>query len=277
MRAPSRRGAAVDDARFDGWLDRFRFYRHPPNKTAIQSWLNRFANGERDLAARILDCVEVIPDIRIQEGYQQALRNLPGWNTNKQERDGNWFFVGFGDAGESGPSMVRTFREANHLTAERYDYLFCNILEIPSKKLTAADTIVFIDDFSGTGRQVCKKWRIISELIATDAQCFLILTAATDEAIRKIQQETELTVRVKFRIQNNENIFAASCQRFNAVERQALLPYCTIADAKEPMGFGGCGLLYVLSHKTPNNSVPILHANHRRWHGLFPRYLQAAE
>jgi hypothetical protein len=263
--------------RFNSWLERFRFYRHPPDRPAIEGWLARFAPDDRDLAARILDCVEVIPELRIHVGYRQALSSLPGWHKNKQDRDGNWFFVGFGDAGESGQSMARTFREATGLAAERYDYLFCNIVDIPKKKPTTADTIVFIDDFSGTGRQVCRKWPVIFELIATDAECFLILTAATDDAINNIQTNTALKVRAKYRIRKNENIFSSSPQRFNPAERATLLPYCQIADAKEPEGYGKCGLLYVLSHKTPNNSIPILHANHNRWRGLFPRYLYPEE
>jgi hypothetical protein len=169
--------------------------------------------------------------------------------------------------------MVRIFREANHLTAERYNYLFCNIVDLPKKKATSADTIVFIDDFSGTGQQVCKKWPIVFELVASDAQFFLILTAATETAIEKIEEATTLSVRAKLRIQKNENIFSTSCQRFSPAERQAILPYCTRADSDQPKGFGDCGLLYVLSHKTPNNTIPILHVNKPRWRGLFPRYL----
>ncbi|PDT73554.1 hypothetical protein CO675_29920 [Bradyrhizobium sp. C9] len=173
--------------------------------------------------------------------------------------------------------MVRIFREANNLTSEKYNYLFCNLIDLPKKKATAADTIVFIDDFSGTGKQVCRKWPIVFELVASDAQFFLVLTAATEPAINKIESETMLSVRAKIRIQRNENIFSPSCQRFTAAERETLLSYCERADSQQPKGYGDCGLLYVLSHKTPNNSIPILHVNKSRWRGLFPRYLQDAE
>jgi hypothetical protein len=60
-------------------------------------------------------------------------------------------------------------------------------------------------------------------------------------------------------------------------DRDNLLPYCDRADKKNPRGFGECGLLYVLCHKTPNNSIPILYANHSQWVGLFPRNLNQAD
>jgi hypothetical protein len=28
----------------------------------------------------------------------------------------------------------------------------------------------------------------------------------------------------------------------------------------------------VFQHRSPNNSIPILHADHERWTGLFPRH-----
>ena len=55
-------------------------------------------------------------------------------------------------------------------------------------------------------------------------------------------------------------------------EKDALLEYCKRADRKYPRGYGDCGFVLVLAHKTPNNSIPVLHANNVRWKGLFPRY-----
>jgi hypothetical protein len=269
-----RRGAAIDQHRIAAWVDRFRFYRASPNQQEVLAWLDRFHVSDRDLAARILDCVEVISEPTIQQGYREALNAMPGWHRQKSQREGRWIFTGFGGPSESGMAMLRMFREANNLNAANFDELFCTILEIPSKKLTAEDTIVLVDDFSGTGRQVCDRWPTLYELIASDAKPYLVLTAATEDAISKITQTTALEVAVKFRIQKNENIFAAVCRRFNDAERAAILPYCRRADGKNPRGYGGCGLLYVLSHKPPNNSIPILHANHNGWKGLFPRNLQ---
>jgi len=41
---------------------------------------------------------------------------------------------------------------------------------------------------------------------------------------------------------------------------------------ENPMGFGDCGLVVVFQHRPPNNTIPILHEDHSKWTGLFPRY-----
>ena len=118
MRPPSPRGTALTAGRVAGWLSRFRFYRASPDENALRDWIERFKPTHRDLAARILDSVEIKSEEEIQLGYRDALASLPGWHTNGSRRKGTWVFVGFGKtAGESGQSMLRLFREASHMTA----------------------------------------------------------------------------------------------------------------------------------------------------------------
>jgi hypothetical protein len=109
--------------------------------------------GDRDVAARILDCVEVVSEPEIHEGFRVALRGLPGWSADFNARVGRWFFLGFGGPSESGQVMLRMFREANRLTGKANNDLFCNLSDLASKELTADDNVVFVDDFSGTGNK----------------------------------------------------------------------------------------------------------------------------
>ena len=273
MKTPMRRGAAISQRRMAEWDGHFRHYRIPPDAAAVDAWLARFGQRHRDIAARVLDAVEVLRETQIQRGYKDRLASLPGWSGTAAKRQGRWFFVGFGRAGESGLAMARTFREATRMSSDRFGHLFCSAAELPSKQLTASDTVVFIDDFSGTGNQVCSAWPVIEELLACEARCFLILTAATSEALTRIAECSPLIVLASVTIEEGDNIFSNACRHFSRKEKAALLRYCSTADRKNPRGFGECGLLYVLSHKTPNNTIPVLHANNRRWVGLFPRYL----
>jgi hypothetical protein len=148
--------------------------------------------------------------------------------------------------------------------------------ELPRLALTAYDHVVFVDDFAGTGRQIVNYWPLMQELVASEASCFLLLTALTEEAERNIQSETELEVRARLKLGSEANIFAPACSLFDDDERGALEAYGKIAWPAFPKGFGDCGLTLVLSHKTPNNTIPILHANHRLWESPFPRNLLAA-
>jgi hypothetical protein len=264
------------EARMEAWVERFRFYRDPPTATAISAWIDLFDEHHRDLAQRVLDEVIVVSEREIQRGYKAALDALPDWSPDHDPQAGRWFFVGFGRAGESGPAMVRPFREANNLALGRYDRLFCALSDLPALMLTARDNVVFIDDFSGTGRQVCKLWPTVAELIASEATCYLILTAITEVAARAIEDRTDLNLYASKVLTEEDNVVSQGCSKFSAEEKEVILQYGVKADPRWPAGYGKSGLLLVLSHKTPNNSLPIIHVNEEHWRGLFPRYLRAA-
>lgn len=261
--------------KIDQWFDRFRFYRHSPSREQIGAWLNRFAEKDKPFASILLDNVQLMSEADILRGYREALEAVPGWNRKKSKRKGKWVFAGFGDAGESGAEMLRKFREANNLASQRFDYLFSSPTELPSKQLSGEDTVVFVDDFSGTGDQISKFWGKHAEF-AAGARAFLVLTAATQNAINRIVEMEYLHELLVSRVLGTEDdIFAGACTLISDEEKKRLLGYCKKADKSKPKGFGECGLLFVLSHKTPNNSIPILHANKRSWVGLFPRYIHA--
>ena len=273
MKQPHRRGTPISPARSAEWLNVFRFYRHPPDEPAIQQWLNRFSKADQDVAARVLDCVQVVSDQEILTGYRDALQQLVGWNIDPTLRRGRWFFVGFGSPGKSGQAMVRSFREANQLTSATHNDLFCGATDLPSKKLTAEDYVVFVDDFSGSGRQVSAAWQTLQELVASDATCHLILTSATRKAMSKIEALINLALTVYIILEEDDNVFNSRCTKFSTHEKSIIEKYGRRADRRNPKGFGDCGLLFALSHKTPNNTIPILHAYHDRWKGLLPRYV----
>ena len=239
MKQPKQRGTRISPARIAEWLEVFRFYRHLPNELAIQQWLNRFSKADRDVAARVLDCVTVVSAREALMGYRHALQQLEGWNVEPALRRGRWFFVGFGGAGESGQAMVRSFREANQLTFSVYNDLFCGATDLPLKKLTMEDHVVFIDDFSGSGRQVSTAWPTLQELIASDATCHLILTSATRTAMSKIEALINLALTVYIVLEEYDNVFSSECRKFTVREKSTIEKYGRRANRRNPKGFGG--------------------------------------
>ena len=172
--------------------------------------------------------------------------------------------------------MLRLFREANGLTAHRWNNFFVSQVELPRLRLSARDNVAFVDDFAGTGCQMVGYWPILEELIAAEAKCYLLLTALTTRAAESIGNETELIVRADRTLGLEANVYSAESGIFNPEEMRILDSYGRAAWQQHPRGFGACGLCFVLSHKTPNNTIPVLHANHDDWKGLFPRHLIAA-
>jgi hypothetical protein len=273
MRQPKPRGAPVDGRRMRSWLGDFTGYRITVTEARIDRWLEQFARRDRDLAARLLDCVEFFTHEQMCTLMAQILSTLPGWNREQALRKGKWRFVAYsGSAGESGDTMLQLFRRANDLTSKKMHELFIYRSELPLENLGPEDTVVFIDDFSGTGQQVCDAWPMIQELLPGGPRIFLVLVACTATARARIQSQTDL-VPASFNVLNDgDNVFAEQCRHFTSAEKSSILRYCERADRRRPKGWGECGLLLVFAHTCPNNSIPILHATTNSWEGIFRRH-----
>lgn len=286
MRPPSAPGRPIDARRFRQWIDRFGSYRDGVTNLSIQSWLDQFEARDRDLAARTLDVVEYFGQGHIYQTFQQALSALPGWHVEPNERQGNWRFAAMsGSAGESGDAMLHHFRVANRLDSKRYNGLFVDrsvlfrqtmLPENDPTRIGATDSVVLLDDFSGTGDQVCDAWNSpvtsFGALLADVGRVYLVLVAATAGARRRISEETSISLIHAHELRETDNIFSDQCTHFTEADRARLLRYGQIADRNYPMGRGDCGLVVVFQHRSPNNSIPILHAVKSRWVGLFPRH-----
>lgn len=275
MKKPLERGAAINPQRYKRWLATFSGYHDPVTQPLVELWLEQFGETDRDLAARVLDAVHFVTFQNMQTSFREILTGLPGWHRDPSKRSGRWYFVPFsGSSGESGDRMVHEFRVANGLTAKQFSSSFIYRSELVSLNLTPADTVLLIDDFAGTGKQASDAWRdTFAELLAGKPRVFLVLVAATNAAIKRTHDETEMEVLCRTRFSPSDNVFERACSHFTEREKRALLDYCKVADPKRPRGWGECGLLVVLAHRCPNNAIAILHSVHSKWTGLFPRHL----
>ncbi|HZQ23197.1 MAG TPA: hypothetical protein VFA89_10390 [Terriglobales bacterium] len=273
MKRPLNRGAAVDETRYARWLAEFAGYRNPVTRGMVELWLRQFSAADQDLAARILDAVLFIGNQKIHTSFRELLNSLEGWDKVKSRRRGRWFFVPFsGSTGESGDSMLHSLRMSTSMSKKQYNNLFIHRSELVSKQPSAEDTVVLVDDFSGTGTQACDSWHIFEELLTGGPRVVLMLIAATESALARITDETEMEPICAVTLTRRDNLFQADCVHFNEGEKDTILGYCATADRRYPRGFGEAGLLLVLAHRTPNDTIPILHATHDEWHGLFPRH-----
>ena len=273
MRRPKASGVPIDGARLADWADRYADYHKRPTKPKLLAWIDQFSRPDRDLAARVLDSVEYFSHEAVEDALVQRANSLPGWSRSRTERSGKWRFVAFARAaGESGNAMLHKFRIAANLTGPSFDDLFIEKRDLLTQGLTSSDTVVFIDDFAGTGQQIADCWKeVIEELLPGKPRVCLLLVAATAAAIQKITSDTPMKVVAHRVLRDRDNIFSSECRYFAAADQTRILSYCRRADPQDPRGFGECGLALVLAHNAPNNSIPILHRSNHRWISVFPR------
>ncbi len=273
MRRPKATNSPIDKQRISDWVVRFSGYRQDITPRRVAAWMDQFTSTDRDLAARVLDCVNYVSHASMDDAFRRILARLSGWDRTKERRVGKWRFVGFSRAaGESGEAMLHKFRSATGLSSDRYNELFINKRDLVQENLTTADTVVFVDDFAGTGQQVCNGWRdVMAELLPGAPAAYLVLVATSVTASQRIRSGTPLKVESNILLRDDDNIFSPDCTHFTGAEKQNILLYCRRANRRKPQGFGNCGFVIVLAHKTPNNSIPILHAASQKWVPLFPR------
>ena len=286
MKRPLDPGTAIDAKRFKRWTSRFGAYRDGVTNMTIESWLDNFERADHDLAARVLDAVEYYGQGQIHAAYRQALAALPDWHKSPAKRKGQWRFVPMsGSAGESGDAMLHHFRVANGLDRRIFNEFFVYRSDLFRQSMLPDDdpqrlgkdgVVVLLDDFSGTGTQVCEAWNdpatSFGALLAGVGKVYLILVAASKAARRKISAETAISLVPAHELHESDNVFSDKCKHFTKADRERLLHYGKIADRQRPMGFGDCGFVVVFQHRPPNNSIPILYADHSKWTGLFPRH-----
>jgi hypothetical protein len=256
------------------WTSVFSGYRHSINEQRIDRWLEQFDGAHRDLAARVLDSVDFVTHEQMASSFRETVKIMGGWDPDPNQRQGNWRFVGFSvSSGESGDTMLHKFRLANRLTGKQYNPLFIHKSELLAGNLGHEDTVVFVDDFTGTGSQVTDAWaENIQELLPGNPRIFIVFAAASARARVKIETETSLTVISGIELTEHDDLFSSACVHFTQDEKDVILEYCRRSDRRYPRGYGDCGFLLVFAHNCPNNSIPILHAFNRRWEGLFRRY-----
>jgi len=274
MKQPQRRGTIIDMKRIAKWAREYNGYRHSVDSTHINRFLEQFTATDKDIIARLLDSIEFISVGHINHAFRSILDGLEGWHIEPKKRKGIWRFVAFsGSAGESGDSMLHNFRIANNLDKKIYNELFIARRDLLISKLGADDSLVFVDDFSGTGQQAYEAWKdTFCELLPGEPNIYLVLVRACIKARIRINSETSMRVRPYMEMMDSDNIFSSKCRHFNSQERKTILKYCLKADKRNPKGRGECGLILVFAHRCPNNSIPILHVNNRKWNGLFPRH-----
>ena len=273
MKQPRPSGTPIDVKRRSAWRNRFGSYRYGVTEAGINDWLDQFDDRDKDLAARLLDSVEFISAEQLHDAYRAILTKLPGWDQDESKRQGRFAFVSFASsAGESGDGMIHEFRLANGLNRNKFNELFIGKSDIVRARFGPSDTVVFIDDFVGTGNQGVTAWQsMFQELTAEVGNVYLATVAAYKPGADRVNAETRMQLLSHRMLNASDGLFNDACTHYSKSEKSSLLTYCRRAHRKQPLGWGDCGLVIVLYHQCPNNSLAALHASSDQWEPLFPR------
>ena len=239
------------------------------NRTKIELWIQNFRDEHKELALKLLNNVDYFDTARIYTACRDIFTQL---KTLKGEDLSNVYFCNFGNPANSGQHILSIFAMANGLTGRANTPKFKQISELNELLLKPDITILFLDDFIGTGNQALNYWSGIASLVSSNAEIFLGAICAFEEGIVNIQNNTEMKVLCHKRLNNTHKLLSTENNIFTSAEKVILQSYCNSTGAHLPQGYGNCQAIVVLSYRTPNNTVSILTVQTDTWRGIFPRY-----
>lgn len=241
------------------------------NITKIECWLNNFDDSDKLLAIKFLENIEYFDASRIFQASQDLIHQI---KTLKNQDLSNVYFCYFGAPQKSGYAIINMFATANNLNNSSSKFKLLSELQEFIKPVSEEEeiTIVFLDDFVGTGKQAVDFFNEIQNLIPQNAEVFLGVIAAFEKGITNIMENTDLKVICHKRLNEEHMLFSDSNIKFTPNEKEILRKYCEKTGLSQSTGYGNCEACVVFPYRTPNNSVSILGAQNSNWNGLFPRY-----
>ncbi|MDF3076740.1 MAG: hypothetical protein K0S09_629 [Sphingobacteriaceae bacterium] len=185
---------------------------------------------------------------------------------------------------KSGPEYAKLFADQNRINQR--NVLAPERLERALSSNTEIHSIIFIDDYLGTGTSVTAN---LTKLIETfpnlfsneNIQFHLGVVCGFEEAKNVIltkmkRQKINFSVHICDLLTSSDKAFDESSKIFTIpAERHSARAKCySIGSSlvkKNPLGFGDCQSLVVFPRTIPNNSLPILWAQSKTWTPLFER------
>lgn len=266
---------------------------------AIRAWIEQVSSfQEQRLLFKILQNIHFLTPADIEQKLETAhsrfvLSRVGALQIEKRtdKRHDVWLTY-VGGVGKSGVQYARMYAKANSISTE------CIIepTEIEKKLRNAGPNfskpkaILIIDDVIASGRTITEGISGLADkygplLVNMGIPILAIVMMSTEEGEKKILSTVKATQFCPVALHVCEYV-PASSYAFPAKglgfwpnqedydRAKALCQRLGSGLYKEPLGYGGQGLLLVLPDTTPNNSLPILYKTKQsttNWRALFPR------
>ncbi len=231
----------------------------------LEKWYFRFEECDSELALKILRSIRYYSGLDIRVSLEALVTSVFERLHGVQRRQ--IFFVPVGGPGESGTVLARALRDVPGIHKDRIVYM-AEIERISPEQISA---IVFVDDFSGTGKTLETWWQNVETMILPKAATILVALLVVNHSARPVIENFARLVRVH-ELREEDNVLSATSRAFDGPEKELVLKYCrqTKCPKQYLKGFGECALLLAFRHGCPNNSLPILWFPDK-WPRLFRR------
>jgi len=233
----------------------------------VLAWLEQFTDEDLPLAMQLLDNIRYYNGNDIRELAKTLLQTI------LTELDEPLYkqiaIVPLGGVGSGTGTVIRAITGV----PSNGRWTVVQMLELVRTRGAGINAIVFVDDFSGSGKTIEKWWATVEPVVRPlDIQLVVGLLVLNYRAAPIIKSSVGSLVYAA-ELQKNDDVFDPTCGMFSAEQQQRLLRYAdkTKCKPKYRRGFGDCGLILSFKHGCPNNSLPTLWYGDGGWVPLFMR------
>jgi hypothetical protein len=253
-------------AEIDAATDRFGDH-ESMSRGRVLAWLGQFEDVDLQVATAVLSQVHYYNAANIRAMSRQLVA-MVGEEYAQVPRQ-EIVFVPVGEPGSSAGIIARAIREVSGGERPRVVHM----ADIERLDPASVSVVVLIDDFSGTGQQLFEWWETVEPVIRPkEAEVVVALLVMNERARQEIERFADKTVAV-VELDGQANVLSEESGIFSGEGKATILKYChrTGARAEYVRGRGDCGLLVAFRHGCPNNSLPILWHQSKKWQALFRR------
>jgi len=267
-----------------GLLKSFRYWRYsrrfpdyrpqPVTVKRLDAWMKQFSQQDEKAALTLLDRIIYLSEKEVEKILVEQNKALVAYLRKSKIPPEKTVYVSLHDAGSSSPVMLNLLRDAAGL-----ERMGCKLIDgnnvLGLNKLTnelAEGAIVYVDDFSGTGRQFCGFRNFISQNIVGNFSEFLLVPCICEEALHRLGKEG---------IQPYNGMVHSKADRplhenssiLDAVTKDRLRQISLGIHGRVGLGFSSLATMVVLYRNAPNTTPLLLRGSldQRTFVGIFPR------
>jgi DNA integrity scanning protein DisA with diadenylate cyclase activity len=252
-------------------MDMFNPFGGDITDQAVLDWLEQFNPEERPLIGQLLRGFKYYGSAKVAEAvrilYQSVLK------TSRKQQEDMWF-IPVGYVAKSGSIIAYYFRVQNALPQDH----FVSPADLASLPLTEGSTVVFLDDFLGTGNQARQVWENVAKPIhdKTGADFYYSTLVAYTQGQENLKRTTRFLPLAVDVLNEADSPFSESSSLFDNEDdrvrcEQIVEQYGKRLYPNHPFGYQRTQGMVGFFYSTPNNTLPIFWASQNDWHPLLAR------
>lgn len=184
----------------------------------VVSWLENFQPEHREPALQLLRKIQVYSINHCQKWCQK----LHGYLPSEIRKSTNTFYGSIGSPSESGSLVSYYYRTVNGLAADKF-LDFSQITDAINLKRRSARSLVFLDDFIGSGNQAIEFWQLLSSHLgrhADDLDFYYSAFAGYCNGRANIEKNTRFKVQVVRELGESDKAFGVDSKVFEPFVRE---------------------------------------------------------